>query len=144
MPFKKILVAVDDGPIAAHAVDAAAELAALAGGTLAFVHVIDPELVNAADTGLQPAALEAEVRGQARQLLDAYRQRLSLATPPLEFLPTGGAAHEIAAAAANWPADVVVIGSHGRGGLRRALVGSVAEGVMRHAPCPVLIVRGKD
>jgi universal stress protein A len=38
----------------------------------------------------------------------------------------------------------VVIGSHGRAGLKRALVGSVAEGVMRHAPCPVLVVRAKE
>lgn len=44
-------------------------------------------------------------------------------------------------AAKEWPADLIVIGSHGRGGVKRALLGSVAEGVMRHAPCPVLVVR---
>jgi nucleotide-binding universal stress UspA family protein len=44
-------------------------------------------------------------------------------------------------AAKEWPADVIVIGSHGRAGVTRVLLGSVAEAVMRHAPCPVLVVR---
>jgi nucleotide-binding universal stress UspA family protein len=43
--------------------------------------------------------------------------------------------------AAQWPADLIVLGSHGRGGLDRFLLGSVSEGVARHAPCSVLIVR---
>ena len=44
-------------------------------------------------------------------------------------------------AAGQWPADLVVVGSHGRKGLARFLLGSVSEGVARHAPCSVLIVR---
>jgi nucleotide-binding universal stress UspA family protein len=47
----------------------------------------------------------------------------------------------IVEAASQWPADVVVVGSHGRKGLARFLLGSVSEGVARHAPCSVLIVR---
>ena len=43
--------------------------------------------------------------------------------------------------AAKWPADLIVVGSHGRKGLARFLLGSVSEGVARHAPCSVLIVR---
>jgi nucleotide-binding universal stress UspA family protein len=47
----------------------------------------------------------------------------------------------IVEAASQWPADLVVMGSHGRKGLARFLLGSVSEGVSRHAPCSVLIVR---
>jgi universal stress protein A len=53
----------------------------------------------------------------------------------------GKPAAEIVNAAKEWPADVIVIGSHGRAGVTRVLLGSVAEAVMRHAPCPVLVVR---
>ena len=55
----------------------------------------------------------------------------------------GSPVGEVVKAAKDWPADLIVIGSHGRGGIRRALLGSVAEGVMRQAPCPVLVVRAK-
>ncbi|MBV8185694.1 MAG: universal stress protein [Alphaproteobacteria bacterium] len=144
MPFKKILVAVDGEPIAAHAVDVAAELAGFAGAELAFIHVIEPELVNAADTGVQPATLEAAARDEAHKLIDDFRSHLSLNSPILEFVEIGSAATEVVRAAKDWPADLIVVGSHGRGGLRRALLGSVAEAVMRQASCPVLVVRGKE
>jgi nucleotide-binding universal stress UspA family protein len=49
----------------------------------------------------------------------------------------------IVGAAHKWPADLVVLGSHGRKGLTRFLLGSVSEGVARHAPCSVLIARGR-
>jgi nucleotide-binding universal stress UspA family protein len=144
LAFKKILIAVDGEPIAAHAVDVGTELAGLADAEVALIHVIDPELVNAADTGVQPAVLEAGARDEAHSLIDGFRNRISLKSPVLAFAPIGGAASEIVQAGKDWPADLIVIGSHGRGGIRRALLGSVAEGVMRQASCPVLVVRGKE
>ena len=62
----------------------------------------------------------------------------------LDFVPIGAPHTEIVNAANDWPADLIVIGSHGRGGIRRVLLGSVAEGVMRNPPCPVLIVRTRN
>jgi nucleotide-binding universal stress UspA family protein len=121
-----------------------AELAGFTGADVALIHVVEPELVNAADTGVQPATLEAAVRADARKLIDEFRSRMSLQSPALEFIEIGEPATAIARAAKDWPADMIVIGSHGRGGLRRALLGSVAEGVMRQASCPVLVVRGKE
>jgi len=143
MLFGKILIAVDSAPIAAHAADVGCELARLAGAEVALIHVIDPELVNAADTGIQPAVFAASAKDEARKLIDAIRLRLPQGNAR-EFVEIGGAASEIVKAAKDWPADLIVIGSHGRSGLKRALLGSVAEAVMRHAPCPVLVVRAKD
>jgi universal stress protein A len=57
------------------------------------------------------------------------------------LIPIGKPASAIVKAAPDWPADVIVIGSHARGGVSRLLLGSVAEAVMCHAPCPVLDVR---
>ena len=143
MIFQKILVAVDDAPISAHAADIAAELAQLAGAELAFIHVIDAELVNAADTGIQPDVFVASAKEDARNLIEDFRKRLPQKMAALDFVPIGTPLTEIVNAAKDWPADLIVIGSHGRGGIKRVLLGSVAEGVMRNAPCPVLVVRAK-
>ena len=143
MIFQKILVAVDDAPISAHAADIAAELAQLAGAELAFIHVIDAELVNAADTGIQPDVFVASAKEDARNLIEDFRKRLPQKMAALDFVPIGTPLTEIVNAAKDWPADLIVIGSHGRGGIRRVLLGSVAEGVMRNAPCPVLVVRAR-
>jgi nucleotide-binding universal stress UspA family protein len=55
--------------------------------------------------------------------------------------PDADARHAIVDAATEWPADLIVIGSHGRTGLDRFLLGSVADSVMRHAPCSVEVIR---
>lgn len=143
MFFKKILIAVDSEPIAAHAADIGGELARLAGAEVAFVHVIDPELVNAADTGIQPAVFTATAKDEARKLIGEFRLRLPQQVSALEFVQIGSPVGEVVKAAKDWPADLIVIGSHGRGGIKRVLLGSVAEGVMRQATCPVLVVRAK-
>ena len=65
--FKKILIAIDNEPVAAHAADIGAELARLAGAEMAFIHVIDPEFVNAADTGIQPAVFAASPPRKRRE-----------------------------------------------------------------------------
>ncbi|KTD42196.1 universal stress protein [Legionella parisiensis] len=51
---------------------------------------------------------------------------------------------KIIEAAKNWPADLIVVGTHGRRGYQHLLLGSVAEGVIRNAPMPVLLIRGKQ
>jgi len=141
--FRRILVSIDSDPIAAHAAEIGADMARLAGAELAFIHVIEPALVNAADTGIQPDVFVASARETARRMIEDFRKRLPLQTAALDFVQIGNAATEIVNAARDWPADLIVIGSHGRGGLKRALLGSVAEAVMRQAPCPVLVVRSK-
>lgn len=143
MTFRKILISIDSDPIAAHAADIGADLARLAGAEMAFIHVIEPALVNAADTGIQPDVFVATAKETARRLIDDFRKRLPPQTVALDFVQIGSPETEIVNAARDWPADLIVIGSHGRGGIKRALLGSVAEGVMRHAACPVLVVRAK-
>ena len=81
---------------------------------------------------------------EGKRLLAGFRGRLSLPTSTLEFVEVGEPAAAIVKAAKDWPANMIVIGSHGRHGARRALLGSVAEIVMRDAPCPVLVIRAKE
>lgn len=143
MVFRKILISIDSEPIAVHAADTGAELARLLGAEMALIHVIDDALVNPADTAIQPAVLVASAREEARKLIADFRNRLPQQPSALEFIEIGSPQAEIVNAAKDWPADLIVIGSHGRGGITRALLGSVAESVMRHAPCPVLVVRAR-
>ena len=140
MVFRRILIAIDDEPIAAHAADIGAELARVVGAEMAFIRVIDPELVNAADTGIQPDVFVASAKDDARKLIDDFRKRLPQQTAVLEFVQIGSPQTEIVNAAKDWPADLIVIGTHGRGPIAHFLLGSVAERVVRLAPCPVLTV----
>jgi nucleotide-binding universal stress UspA family protein len=144
MGFRKVLIAIDSEPVAAHAADVGVELAGSLGAQVALIHAIDATPAVGADTGISPGELAAEAEQEGKRLLAGFRQRLSLEPSALEFVATGGAADEIVKAAKEWSADLIVIGSHGRGGVQRALLGSVADGVMRHAPCPVLVIRGKE
>jgi universal stress protein A len=142
LSIRKILIAVDDDPVSVRAADVGSELARALGGEVALIHVNVVEY--AGDTGIPPSDLIAQTEQESKRLLSGFRERLSLAPSTLEFVQTGTPAAAITRAAKDWPADLIVIGSHGRSGMRRALLGSVAEGVMRNAPCPVLVVRAQS
>jgi nucleotide-binding universal stress UspA family protein len=111
---------------------------------VAFIHVVDPSACSVPETGVSPETLLALAEQDGKRLLGEFRRRVSLVSPPLEFLQVGKPGTEIVKAAKDWAADVIVIGSHGRGGVTRFLMGSVAEAVMRHALCPVLVVRARS
>jgi len=143
MRFQRILVAVDASPVAARASDVATDLARSLGAEVALLHAIDPSLGVAPQGGASAAELIALAAEEGKRLLARFSQRAALQPPPLEFVPVGKPAGEIVKAAKEWPADLIVIGSHGRGGVGRVVLGSVAEAVMRHAPCPVLVVRAE-
>jgi nucleotide-binding universal stress UspA family protein len=139
MSIRKILIAVDDQPLSVRAAEIGAELARALGGEAALIHVIAQGYPG--DTGIPPQQLVAEAHEESKRLLSGFREQLSLPASTLEFVQAGAPAETIVQAAVEWRADLVVIGSHGRTGVRRALLGSIAEGVMRSAPCPVLVVR---
>lgn len=143
MSFRKILIAVESGPIAAHAVDVGLELANTLKAETALIHVTGALDSYGADTGISPAELQKLARQEGERVLLGVRERQQLPASTLEFLEDGNPAVKIVKAAKSWPADLIVIGSHGRGGLDRVLLGSVAEAIVRQASCPVLVVRAQ-
>jgi len=143
MDFQRILIALDDSPPAAHAADVGIELGRALGAELALIHAVDPAVGYAPDAGIPAAELVAMAERDGKGLLASFRARATLQAPPHEFVTLGKPAEVIVNAAKEWRADLIVIASHGRGGMTRLLLGSVAEGVMRHAPCPVLVVRAQ-
>jgi nucleotide-binding universal stress UspA family protein len=85
----------------------------------------------------------AEARRDGQALLTAAAARGAGAVTPWQFLREGKPADQIIAAAREWRADLIVLGTHGRSGVARVILGSTAEGVMRGAPCPVVAVRAR-
>jgi nucleotide-binding universal stress UspA family protein len=141
MAFRKILITVDDEPLAAHAAEVGVGLARSLNAEIALVHAIDPSLIYSPEAGSVADELAQHAEQDAARIVADFRSRLPAGTSVLQFIRQGKPGQEIVRAAKDWPADLIVIGSHGRRGLSRAVLGSVAEEVMRHAPCPVLVVR---
>jgi nucleotide-binding universal stress UspA family protein len=140
-----ILVPTDFSEHADHALDYAAELAAQLDATIHLVHAITIATMGVPEIGVAYSAITIEsTTKHAQSELDAraarYRDRVSLAPVRIEV---GDARDVIDRAAERVGADLIVMGTHGRRGIRRALLGSVAESVVRSASCPVLTIRPK-
>jgi universal stress protein A len=144
MQFQRILIALDGSAAAAHAGEVGGELARSLTAEIALVHAIDPALGFAPESGVAAADLISLAEQEGRALLAAFPPRARLAVPPYQFMDVGKPAEVILRVAAEWKADMIVIASHGRGGMRRLVLGSVAEAVMRRSDCPVLVVRAKE
>ena len=90
------------------------------------------------------AILEEDLQRHAREVLDGEVKRLRSAggTVAQSHLRMGEVAREIVHLAEDLGVGLIVMGSRGRRGIRRALMGSVSDSVVRHAPCPVMVIRG--
>lgn len=146
--IKKILVPIDFSEGSQAALELAATFAKTFGASLELLHVWAPPtmvpmpLVVVTSQAEQPMTLEELARTtagtQMKDLVDPLKKqglevhsRVAIGTPAREIADLAGLGHF----------DLVVMGTHGRGLLGHALLGSVAEKVVRHAPCPVLTVR---
>ncbi len=143
MNARKILCPTDFSQHTDAALGYASALAAESGATLYIVHVDEYRNASAAlgEVALNyNAPWEAADRSEVRQKLKQVKPTVSRVDFEHRYLE-GGPVHEIIDFAARERMDLIVMGSHGRTGLSRLLMGSVAEGVARRAPCPVLIVK---
>ncbi|HEY8747637.1 MAG TPA: universal stress protein [Tepidisphaeraceae bacterium] len=137
---RSILVAVDNSEQAQWAVDEAVRLAEALEAKVSLLHVVDvmpvaaPEL--AFDVAMSRPALVHESQAMLQNLVGLIPDELR----GKQIIRHGKADKEIVLAAQEAHADLLVIGTHGRGPLGRFLLGSVAESVVRHARCPVLTV----
>ena len=134
----KILVPIDFSPITKSVVAWAASLARDRKASLILLHVQEPIADSLAGEMCYPLPL-AENPGVRRALLEVEPDDPTIVRK--HRLVIGAAPEMILALAAEEGVDLIVMGSHGRGWLGRLLMGSVAECVMRHATCPVLIVK---
>jgi len=152
MAYKRILVPVDGSAVAANGLSEAIKLAKSSRARLRLLHIVeDYTAFSAPDVGVDVGPLLEAMLGTGRKTLARIERRArSAGVKPESVLVEnigGRVADEIVWQAKHWRADLIVIGTHGRRGLQRALVGSDAELVARHSPVPVLLVpargRGK-
>jgi nucleotide-binding universal stress UspA family protein len=142
--WKRICCAIDFSEPSRLAMREAAELARRLGGHLELLHVhaLPPPAVDIEATPASAELVETPVRELHDSMTPWREEAAGIAGRPVGATITpGGAADEIVRFARDHPTDVLVLGTHGRAGLARLLLGSVAERVVREAPCSVLVIR---
>ena len=147
--YGRILVAVDGSSTSEAALAAAVTLARALSGRLRVLHVVDspydyPDVMYGRVPGDREELREAWHKAGQEVLDRAVAQARRGGCEPEPCLIEGNGAHTsqcIVEAARTWGADLIVVGTNGRRGLSRLLLGSVAEGVARTATVPVLLVR---
>ena len=147
--FRRILYATDFSSASRAAFTKAIAVAQQSRAALRVMHARLPlPLAVGDDIAFVPPGIyesvEQRARREAQQRLDALVRRARKAGLRVTTLLLDGVPHEqILRAARRSHADLIVLGTHGRSGFSRAFLGSVAERVIRLAPCPVLAVRGR-
>ena len=140
--FKNILCPVDFSSCSRNALTAATELARTSEAALTIIHVWQPPLFGAPDATIPGEVIQTMADTAEHTLADweasaraagikTVTSTMVAGTPWSEIIRLVGVTH----------ADLVVMGTHGRTGLDHALIGSVAERVVRHARCAVLVMR---
>ncbi|MCC8400534.1 universal stress protein [Paraburkholderia sp. MMS20-SJTN17] len=144
--FHRLLVALDGSDTASRAFDAALTLAAESGAELMPLHVVDVPVIAYDAPGFDPCVIQDAFTEEGKRIAADAQSRMAACgvkgTPRIvdATIPGEDVARRIAAAAREWHADAIVLGTHGRRGFQRLMLGSVAERVLRHARCPVLLI----
>jgi nucleotide-binding universal stress UspA family protein len=144
--YQRILVPVDGSPTSERALQEALRLAQQQSGRLELVHVLGDVRLMEANSYINYAEMKDAMTSAGKKLLEQTRTvaQQSGTAAEVKLLEAGGTriASAIVEEARLWQADLIVIGTHGRTGFSRVLFGSVAEGVVRTAHIPVLLIRG--
>jgi len=141
--YKRILVPVDGSPTSIRGLDEAIGLAKLGGGSVRLVHVLDRVVFPGGETyTVDVFGLLREAGERILQKMKAHAAAAGIdaSTFLSEVLP-GRVCDVVVEQAKQFGADLIVLGTHGRRGVSRLLVGSDAEQIVRVAPVPVLLVR---
>jgi len=149
--LKRILVPVDFSQQSRKAMEYALSFARQFNAEVHLLHVIEIAPLAAPAWPVSPVPMmqdvttQASLRESAAKQLAGWRQEISSEARVKATVREGVSAHaEIVAAANDGNVDLVILGTQGRTGLAHLLIGSTAERVVRHAPCPVLVVRERE
>lgn len=145
--YKHILVPVDGSATSKRGLEEAMRIAQDGGGTIRLVHVVDELVMVDPEVPVYYQAMIESLREHGKAVLAKSEASVKARGVPVQsvLLETMGmrAADLIVEQAAQWPADLIVMGTHGRRGLRRVVLGSDAELVIRHTTVPVLLLRNE-
>jgi nucleotide-binding universal stress UspA family protein len=147
--YQRILVPIDGSPTSQRALEEALRLARQSSQVpqLELLHVVEITLFPDSEIYFNYAELQKIMRASGEKILAQAEKTVRQAGVAVQtrLLEADGEriASVIVEEARHWPADLIVIGTHGRSGFSRILFGSVAEGIVRTAHIPVLLIRGE-
>lgn len=145
--YTHILVPVDGSSTSDHGLEEAVKLAKLTDARIRLIHVIDQLFYAGGMEGLGALTVDLIplLREGGEKILQTCRLLVETAGVPVDTVLFDSAAGRVCdlvvTEAKNWHADLIVVGTHGRRGVGRVLMGSDAEQIVRHATTPVLLVR---
>lgn len=145
--YERILVPVDGSPTSLRGLDEAVRLATLTHASLRLIHVVDdlPLALSAEAYSPNLGELVTLLREGGETILRDARAKVAATGIPVDTVLRdtfeGRVCDQVIDAAKDWQADLIVLGTHGRRGPGRVLLGSDAEQILRLAPVPVLLVR---
>ncbi|MBL8422375.1 MAG: universal stress protein [Candidatus Accumulibacter phosphatis] len=150
--YKRIMVAVDESFMTSQVMEAAIELAKATGAQVAICHAIDETILAQREVAMMlPNSVgktEARMRLGAEGFLDRLLQTVRAAGVEAEIKLVESEQKHVSDmlidAAGEWQADLLVVGTHGRRGIERFFVGSVAERLVRKGQTSLLLVRGEE
>jgi universal stress protein A len=142
LEVRTIVCPVDFSETSRRALEYAAAMAEKCGSTLSVVHVVEDVPALTAYAGVVTRSLREEMEDSARRDLGEWVSGLGPVAAQARLAVIRGTPYKaIVEFAKREKADLIVMGTHGRSGFEHAFFGSVAERVLRRAPCPVLVVR---
>lgn len=144
--YERILVPVDGSPTSNQGLSEAIKLAKLTGARMLLLHAMDLAAVSVTpEAGAAVASLYEAMRESGEEILARCKETVQTAGIAVETVLldtlTSRVSDLVVDEARKWHADLIVIGTHGRRGVGRFLLGSDAEQIVRTAPVPVLLVR---
>jgi len=139
--LKRILVPLDFSDCSKKALQYAVPFARQFGATLSLLYVIQPYYPVSEMVPMDGELFEQRMRETSEAEMAALRKSLDPALKPSATIRSGTPHVEIVRAARNLKCDLIILSTHGRTGLSHVLMGSTAERVVRHANCPVLVLR---
>jgi len=149
MQIRSILLPTDFSECGNYALSYAASLARTFGASIICVHVIEPMVPTVGYSGMTEPLPIADISDQLEYSAERGLPKIAECEECAgleieELIVHGEAASEIVRVAKDRKVDLIVVSSHGRTGLGRMLFGSTAEAVVRHASCPVLVVKPSE
>lgn len=143
--YQRILVPVDGSSTSNLALQEAIKLAKQMEARLELVHVYEDAIYLVDENYFNYEELQKTIHDSGEKVLTAAEATVQAASIPVEtrLIPSNNEriANILVEEAKRWQAELIVIGTHGHSGFSRLLLGSVAEGVVRIAPIPVLLIR---
>lgn len=139
--LRRILVPVDFSGCSKKALQYAVPFAKQFEASLVLLHVVQPYIPVPEMTTVDTSMVEAGMRESGAKALARLKKSIAAKVPVETALRVGSPHLEISKAVPELSIDIIILSTHGRTGLAHVFMGSVAERVVRHAPCPVLVVR---